>query len=107
MNVESQDFEYKQSSRTAAREIDGQAVVIVIDTQTLYTLNEVGAVVWNTLATQSSLESLRDAVCAEFDVSEDDAMTDVKTFLAELQKIGAIESHASMTSNTGESEVHP
>ena len=48
----------RQAERTASRVIDGRAVVIVLDAQTLHTLNAVGTRVWE-LADGRSLASKR------------------------------------------------
>ena len=82
-----------QSARIASRVIEGQAVVIVIDEQTLHTLNEVGTFVWSELDDGERLvEDVVAATVREFEVTEDLATKDVLSFLRELVSLGALES---------------
>lgn len=78
-----------QSSRTAARVVGGRAVVVVIDTQELHTLNEVGTYVWER-ATGRPIDAIVNDVMSEFDVSEGRATDDVVRFVEHLVRIGAL-----------------
>ncbi len=82
----------RRSSRIASRVIDGQAVVIVIDEQTLHTLNEVGTFVWSALeGNDRSVGELIDATTTSFEVPHERAAEDVMSFVGELLKLGALE----------------
>jgi hypothetical protein len=58
----------------------------------IYTLNEAGSVIWELLDTGSSVQEIRDAICREFDVSEDVAAGDIREFLDSLKSAGLIHS---------------
>lgn len=82
----------RQASRIAARSIDGKAVIVVIDTQGLHTLNEVGTFVWERLgAGPLDAAALVEAVTEEFEVERDVASRDVVAFLERMSTVGAIE----------------
>ncbi len=80
-----------QASRIASRVIDGQAVVIVMDAQRLHTLNEVGTFVWNQAEERVRLGDIAERVSAEYEVTPEQAMSDVLAFTDELVRLGAFE----------------
>ena len=57
----------------------------------LYALNEVGARIWELVDGNRSLQELRDAIVAEFDVSETEAQEDLAVLIDQLKEIGAIQ----------------
>lgn len=87
MNV---DTIVQQSSRTASRIIDGQAVVVVIDTQRLHTLNSVGSRVW-ALAEERKLGEIARSIAEEFGADHDVVVKDVLAFAEELFAHGMLE----------------
>jgi len=56
----------------------------------LYALNEVGARIWDLIDGDRSLQELRDAIVAEFEVSETEAQEDLAVLIEQLKEIGAI-----------------
>jgi len=57
----------------------------------LYALNEVGARIWDLIDGDRSLKELRDAIVAEFEVSETEAQEDLAVLIEQLKEIGAIQ----------------
>src|SRR6058998_1651173 len=57
----------------------------------LYALNEVGARIWDLIDGDRSLKELRDAIVAEFEVSETEAQQDLAVLIEQLKEIGAIQ----------------
>ncbi len=86
------DSRVARASRVAARVVDGKAVIVVIDTRELHTLNEVGTFVWEALGEdrERSVGELVDAVEAEFEVERARAAEDVARFLEEMRGLGAL-----------------
>jgi hypothetical protein len=62
----------------------------VADLDGIYSLNEVGAFIWEKLANPIDLQELKNALLEEFEVDEGIVMEDVQTFLAELSEFGAV-----------------
>jgi len=88
----SMEARVSQSSRIAARVVDGKAVVVIIDTQALHTLNEVGTFVWELLEESSrSVSELVDSVEASFEVERTRAQADLLSFLGQMSELGALE----------------
>src|SRR2546425_5353721 len=63
----------------------------VEEVECLYTLNEVGARIWELLDGRRPLNVVRDALVAEFEVSEMEAEEDLLTLFDQLKQIGAIQ----------------
>jgi hypothetical protein len=85
---------YQRAERSAFRVIGGAAVVVVIDQNTLHTLNEVGTRVWELLDGSRSLGEITDVIVDEFEVERPDALADVDRFVEELLGLGAVETRA-------------
>ncbi|MFV2074052.1 MAG: PqqD family protein [Thermoanaerobaculales bacterium] len=68
------------------RDIGGETILVpvsagVSEMDSLFTLNEVGAVVWKGVEARSSVQEIITAVLAEFEIEESAAENDVLEFL--------------------------
>lgn len=73
----------------ASQKIGGEYVIVplrnnVAEMNVLINLNEVGSFIWDNLNEDSTFESLKNAIVAEFEVSEPVANNDLSNFLAKL-----------------------
>jgi hypothetical protein len=80
----------RHAERSASRVIDGTAVVVVIDTQKLHTLNELGTRVWE-LFDGRSIGEIADSVVEQYEVERSVALADLVRFAEEMVKLGALE----------------
>ena len=62
-----------------------------VDLNAVITLNETGAFLWEKLDTDTTEEALADALCKEFDVAGDTALSDVRDFTDMMRKAGVLE----------------
>lgn len=62
----------------------------VAEMDCIYTLNEVGAFLWQQLENPLSFPQLQQYMLDEYDVATDVLAADLKVFLDEMQTIGAI-----------------
>ncbi len=72
------------------RIIDEEAVLIDIDKGEVFQLNDVGALIWQTMDGNITVNGLINEVCARFDVDRDKASLDVFEFIDELCRRGAV-----------------
>ena len=56
----------------------------------VYTLNEVGAAIWDLLDGKNGAEEVRDRLVEQFEVTPDVAEADVREFLARLASVRAV-----------------
>ena len=78
-----------------ARRIGDEFILVPIRQQagevdSIYTLNEVGALVWDQLDGQTPLGQIRDALVQEFEVGPEQAEADLLAFVGQLQSVGAV-----------------
>jgi hypothetical protein len=79
------------------RRIAGETILVPLgnsvgDLNFVYTLNEPGTVIWDLLGAGTSVREILDAICREFEVSEEVAAEDLKEFLDSLQTADLIHS---------------
>lgn len=86
---------YHKSLDIVSRKIVDEVILVPIrrrgdDVDSLYTLNEVGARIWESIDGTRPVREIRDLIVAEFDVTGTQAEADLLTLLDQLSQIGAI-----------------
>ena len=81
---------FAKDTRIVTRCIAGETVIVPIrhDTANLdsiYTLNEIGTVIWNLLDQQASFDQMVQSIAGEYEVSTEQAAEDIYDFLQKLQ----------------------
>jgi hypothetical protein len=62
----------------------------VADMESIYVLNEVGGRIWELIDGRRQLGEIRDFLVDEFEVSSQEAETDLTAFIDQLQEIGGV-----------------
>lgn len=79
------DVSLIQKSKTACRVIKGEAVVIDLDTNMLYSLNPVASVIWEMCSEKATMAEIVDKVTEEFEVeravAEEDCLEFISSFV--------------------------
>ncbi len=75
---------------TAWRIIEGEAVILSMETKVLRGLNPVGSRVWELIDGRRSLEEIAGLIVEEFDVTPEAAAQDVRGFVQELLARGLV-----------------
>ena len=86
---------FVQDSNVVTRCIAGETIIVPVtnsvgNLDAIYTLNELGTMIWQSLTGETSVLQIVDAIVREFDVSSDQAAHDALEFLADLRNIGLI-----------------
>jgi hypothetical protein len=80
-----------RSTQIAARNLGGEMMIMSSRDSTLFSLNDVGTVIWQAADGQTPLaEIVAQKVCAEFDIQPAEAMKDAETFVRELAEHGIL-----------------
>lgn len=80
-----------QSADVAARTLGDDTIIMSTLDSTVFMLNAVGTAIWNAADGKTPLSQIvHDRVCAEFDVSGEEAYADVKEFAAQLTEHGIL-----------------
>lgn len=76
--------------QVATRTVDGEAVIVLADSGQVNVLNPVGTRMWELMDGKRNIQQIVDAICEEFDVSEEEAKRDLEEFLQQLIDVNAI-----------------
>ena len=87
---------YHKNSSMVARRVAEEVILVPIrqnvgDLQCIYTLNEVGARIWELLDNAGTVADMVSSVAKEYEVEQPQAQADLLDFLTQLESIGAIE----------------
>lgn len=87
---------FKKTDRVISRRIVDELILVpirksVADMESLYTLNEVGAKVYELIDGKRTVGQICAAILEEFEVSDEQARADVTEFIEKLVEIGSIE----------------
>jgi len=73
-------------SQTAARIVDGTAVIVLADTGEVNVLNSVGTRIWELIEGKHNLQEIADTIQIEYAVTPQQALEDLEEFLDEMLK---------------------
>jgi hypothetical protein len=80
-----------RSREIAARELNGEMMIMSARDSTLFNLNEVGTIIWQAADGATSLEDIvTQKVCHEFEVDPTEALKDAESFVRELAEHGIL-----------------
>jgi hypothetical protein len=86
---------YRKNSDIVARKIVDEMILVPVrrrvgDVESLYTLNEVGARIWELIDGKREVREIRNLLLREFEANEVQIDADLLEFLGQLSEIGAI-----------------
>jgi hypothetical protein len=89
------DKSFVKDDNLMARNIAGETLIVPIrnsvgDLNSIYTLNEVGAVVWQMIDGRTRVEQIVGAISREYDVTADEAASDVVELIDSMAEAGLI-----------------
>ena len=73
------------------RELQGEAVLLNLNSERYYGLDEVGTRFWNVLAVSDSIDQAYQILVQEYDAQPDELQGDIKRLIDELLDQGLIE----------------
>jgi hypothetical protein len=87
---------YVRASSVVSRVIAGETLIVPVrggvgDLASIYSLNPVASSIWNAIAQPCSQEKIVECIAEEFAGEPPQVEQDVKSFLAEMQSAGLIE----------------
>lgn len=87
---------YKKNESVVSRKIGDEFILVPIrqnvgDLESIYTLDEVGARIWELIDGKIKVREIKNKIVEEFEVSPQEAEKDLIEYLSELEKIKAIE----------------
>lgn len=76
----------RRAKDAISTELDGETVILNIETGIYSGLDQVGTTIWNTLAEPATFVNLKKRIMADYEVSEQRCSDDLSVFLDELLK---------------------
>jgi len=86
---------YVKQTNFVTREISGETIIVPVksnvgDLDSIYTLNEIGTLVWQLIDGKNGVSQIVDAICRAYDVTTGEAEKDALEFLNALETGGLI-----------------
>jgi hypothetical protein len=87
---------YRRNENFVFRQIEGETILVPIrgnvsDLDCIYSLNPIGALVWEHLDGSADLKEIQKLITREYEVSDDEAEKDLLAFIEEMKSISALE----------------
>jgi len=80
-----------RSKELAARVLEGEMMIMSARDSTLFSLNELGTIIWQAADGATSLEEIvAQKICPEYDVEPGQALRDAEAFVRELAEHGIL-----------------
>jgi len=86
---------FARENDCVTREIAGETIIVPIrnrvgDLDSIFTLNEVGTMIWQLIDGRTSTRQIAEAIHRAYDVEQDEATRDIVGFLESLKSAGLI-----------------
>jgi len=86
---------YCKNESFVFRRIENETILVPIkdnvgDMGSIYSLNEIGAFIWEQLDGMQNLKSIKDKILDEYEVSPQEAEADLRSFVVDLVEIDAV-----------------
>ena len=86
---------YQKDSSIVSRVVEDEVILVPIrqsvgDLESIYTLNEVGARIWDLIDGKKNVKQIAGQIVQEFDVSSKQSKEDALNFVHQLQEVGAV-----------------
>ena len=90
------EHRYRRNDNFVFRRIEDETILVPIkdnvgDMGSIYSLNEIGAFIWEHLDGDRRLNTIRELILDEYDVSANQAELDVNEFIVDLVDIDAVD----------------
>ena len=80
-----------RANEVAARSLDGEMMIMSARDSTLFTLNPVGTIIWQSADGKTPLaEIVENKICAEFEINPEEALEDAESFVNDLASHGIL-----------------
>ena len=80
-----------RSKEIAARMLDGEMMIMSARDSTLFSLNELGTIIWQAADGETTLQEIVERkICPKFDVEPEEAVKDAESFVRELASHGIL-----------------
>jgi len=84
---------YNKETNLVTRDIAGETIIVPVksnvgDLDSIYTLNELGTLIWQLIDGKNSVSQIVDAICSAYDVTPEEAIDDTIDFISAMEEKG-------------------
>lgn len=83
-------MKFKRNPGLIAAEMDGDIVMMSVETGTYYGLTGIAPQIWEALESPKTVEELHSQMLSLYEVEGDELLADLASFLSEMQKNGLV-----------------
>jgi len=80
----------KLSPEVISQEVSGETVLLDLDSENYFGLDEVGTRIWQLIGENGDLQMIHDTLLNEYDVSEQRLQQDMENLIKEISGLGLI-----------------
>jgi hypothetical protein len=91
--MEGESRVYGRRDRVIAQQVEGDSVLLDIESGEYFALNEVGGLIWEQCSEARSVAAIADVICDRYAVDRSTAVGDVVELLGELAQAGLVVEH--------------
>lgn len=86
---------YRQAGDVICRQVGHESILVPIRNNVgnldyVYTLSPVAARIWSLIDGERRIDAIVDTICAEYDVSRDEAAADVAELVSDLEQVSLL-----------------
>ena len=85
---------FRAPGHVLVRELSGESVLLNLESETYFGLDEVGTRMWALLTTAPSVQEAFEALCRDYDVEPETLRRDLEALIARLLEKGLLEAGA-------------
>ena len=78
------------SDTVFAQEVDGEMVLLDMNSENYFGLDEVGTAIWQAMQEKESLKEVFEVLLEQYEVEEDILKKDLETFVGKLEESGLV-----------------
>lgn len=94
MNMHFTHTKVRVSPNALIQELNGEAVLLDLDSEVYFGLDEVGTEMWSALNSTPTVDQAWQSLCFRFDTTPETLMADLDSFVVELVKLGLLQDDA-------------
>jgi hypothetical protein len=73
-----------------SQEVSGETVLLDLESENYFGLDEVGTRIWQLIESAGDLETIFNTLLEEYDVEEEELLSDLSDLVGEIEKLGLV-----------------
>jgi len=91
ISIEEESIRMQRKAGQVFSEVDGEVIMLSVENEEYYALNEVGSAIWRILEEPVTAKEIIDLLLERFEIEKDPCQHETMAFLTELNELGLLE----------------